>query len=528
MDKPQFQVRLNEMRLSYEEKLPEKLKQIKTEWTNYLKGGAFAPAHLTEMRMQIHKLAGSGATFGRKRVSEIAEHIELLLKLLFEQIEGPSRTQQDQIMFHLLAMEAEFPLNSKLARKDFPGKMISELPDDVHIAVQGKKLLFMVEDDIECAQPLLANLEERGYEIEHFLNAQSFENALSGVRPSAILMDMTLPEGEFGGAEVIRRVNNGEQKPVPVVFMSVRKDFEARLQAVRAGATHYFTKPLDVEKIFNALEDVAGVIPRKPYRVLIVDDDVELAAMYGVTLEEAGMQALIENNPLHALERLKGFEPDLILMDVLMPLCGGLELAAIIRQFEEYDLIPMIFLTTEWRNDIKLAALNLGSDDFLAKPIAPWHLVSTLKARIRRARSLRNGTFKNRDVMHELEKLKYALDRHAIVSKTDAHGVIIHVNDKFCEVSGYSREELLGQNHRIIKSGFHPPDFYENLWQTIASGRVWQGEIRNRKKNAEYYRVATTIVPFLDDFGIPQQYVSIQTEITAVEESDHGQQSGTE
>ena len=389
---------------------------------------------------------------------------------------------------------------------------------DQSLLASEKKLLCMMDDDVEFSLLLATQLESFGYKTLHFSSAQAFEAALDKLSPAAILMDMALPEGIFSGAEIIRRINNGESKPVPVVFISVHKDFESRLHAVRAGATHYLTKPFDINSLVQAIEDVSGDQPGVPYRVLIIDDDVELAAMYRISLEAAGMIVTVEHNPRKALAVLKDFEPDLVLMDVLMPGCDGIELATIIRQSSEYDLTPIIFLTTEWRNDIKLAAMNLGSDDFLAKPITPWHLVSTLKARIKRARILRGGSVKNRIVMQELEKLSYAIDQHAIVSKTDASGFIVHVNDKFCEVSGYSREELLGQNHRLIKSGFHSPAFFEELWQTISSGKVWQGDIKNRNKNGQFYWVATSIVPILDDFDIPYQYISIRTEITHIKD----------
>jgi PAS domain S-box-containing protein len=119
------------------------------------------------------------------------------------------------------------------------------------------------------------------------------------------------------------------------------------------------------------------------------------------------------------------------------------------------------------------------------------------------------------DIAYRLENYIHALDEHAIVSTTNVQSEIIAANDKFCQISGYSREELIGKNHRIVNSGLHSTEFFQAMYRDLAAGKSWHGEIRNRAKDGRYYWVQTTVVPFLDTRGNPVKYISIRTDITA-------------
>jgi PAS domain S-box-containing protein len=122
--------------------------------------------------------------------------------------------------------------------------------------------------------------------------------------------------------------------------------------------------------------------------------------------------------------------------------------------------------------------------------------------------------------LKKLEDIEFALNESSIVAITDKKGMIHYVNKKFCEISKYEEEELIGQDHKIVNAGYHSKAFFKQMWQTIGSGKVWKSEVKNKAKDGSFYWVDTTIVPFLDRYGKPYQYVSIRNDITRKKEME--------
>ena len=467
-------------------------------------------ASLQALHEAAHSLAGAACTHRLRLVSHAAREMQDIAAALPMPVNDADLQALREALARLTAHAANPAPTLMLPRQRLNGVRI-----------------MVVVDDAQHAAWLCSVLEDAGYQVEVFCDLAAFRAALQQQLPAAVIMDMVLESGD-AGARIIAEMKAQSLRAVPVIFMSEGRGVAARLAAHRAGATRYLVKPVEPEVLLRTVADSAALKPLQPYRVMVVDDSRLELVVHSSMLRQAGMEVREVGNPLHVPDMLEDFAAEVLLLDMHMPQCSGPELAVLLSDDERYANIPIIYLSIETDFAQQLLALDGGGDHFLVKPANPAHLVSVIGMHARRYRQAREQTESLRAVNYEQDRQRQAQDAHAIVSVADAAGNIIHANDKFCEISGYSRAELLGKNHRVVRSGVHPPEFYAGMWSTISGGKIWHGEVCNRSKDGHLYWVETTIVPFLDENGLPYQYVSMRTDISRIKQSEEALRNSRE
>ena len=298
-----------------------------------------------------------------------------------------------------------------------------------------------------------------------------------------------------------------------LVALDDSNDFRTQINVRRIGARLLLDPNPDAAYLIAELAGLAWM-PRLPYRVMLIDDNAAALETHAELLRAAGFEVLAIGDPVAIGDYLVEFDPEACILNMEMTVCRGTDLASLLHRDIRYARLPVIYLADSGDIQYQLEARLAGGEDYLLKPVDACLLTTSVMARARQFRTIQAASRQSRRAMRQRDSLKNALDAHAIVSVTDADGAIIDVNRNFCEASGYSHDELLGRNHRIVKSGHHANAFFADMWRTIAVGRIWQGEVMNRDKKGISYWVQSTIVPIMDELGRPEQYVSIRTDVT--------------
>lgn len=461
-----------------------------------------------KLHNSLIRLADAGGTYGADEVSYFARKMDLELKTLLNEnnLVDIKKKEKEQInkWFKQLKVESGSWLSS-----DVP--VIEKCKSNTF---DYSNLVYTLLGDELFATELMINLEKHSCNFQHFHEINVFEPAFKKEKPAVIIIDEDFVDKDIAGIDTVVYLKGKLNIRTPIIYVSSSSKSVSRLEAVRAGADRYFSKPVRMDKVIHTIKGLNSHLDDLPYQVMVIDNDVALLECYEAILTESDIVVESISRPLKGFEAIEDFKPDVIVVDMFMPECSGTELVNMIRQDDRWTLIPVIFLSAEQDINNQLEAMSLGADDFLTKPIHANKLVATINATAKRARK---NVKLNHDLKNTLQENKYqlvTLDEHAIVSATDVAGRIIHVNDKLCDISGFSRDELIGQTHRMLKSNFHTDEFYKDLWSTISKGEIWHGVICNNTKNGDEYWVDSTIVPFIDEKGKPYKYVSVRTDVT--------------
>ena len=250
------------------------------------------------------------------------------------------------------------------------------------------RIIYFLESESGLGDTLVADLEPFGYRVSPFQGMNALSRALDGEIPAAAILDVSFPRDLRSLASLAADVRAAGRRSLPLLLVSNAEDPDARLAAVRAGGDAFLTKPLNVVSLVDQLDRLTWRQPAVPYRVLVVDDDELICRRYALVLRHAGIEVATASNAVEAMDLLESFQPELVLLDLYMPGCSGLELAKVIRQHDAYLGTPIVFVSAEEDVTRQFDALRIGADDFLTKPLSDERLIAWVRIRASRARAL--------------------------------------------------------------------------------------------------------------------------------------------
>ncbi len=249
----------------------------------------------------------------------------------------------------------------------------------------------------------------------------------------------------------------------------------------------------------------------KKLTLLYVEDDNDTREMTTIILEDLFGSIVVANNGEEGYKKFQDNEIDLVITDINMPIMNGLEMAKKIRTLNAE--VPIIITSAHNEDNYFLESIKIGINGYLLKPLDIEQLSNTIFQVTQRYKYALNA----KESLHLLQEYQEATNHSSIVSKTDTKGIITYVNDAFCEISGYTREELLGKNHNIVRHPDNPASIFQEMWNTIKNKKtIWKGIVRNRTKNGKSYYVNSLVMPILDLDGNILEYISLRNDITDI------------
>lgn len=358
---------------------------------------------LAALKRHFHRLRGAATTFGFAEIGEIAREGEWLCDGVLSAGDPPSRHPLERWQVLLAQLRRAFndaaagaPMWATTAANI---SVSAEPPASSSARQRPPSDVLVVDDDPVLASAFATFLGQQGMSVRGASSWVHARHELDARLPDALIVDVNLPDG--AGYDVVRDVRGrlgGDE--VAIVVVSKLSAFLDQAEAIQAGADAYFEKPLDWEALGRKLQHLLDRSQSERPRILVVEDDENHAAFVRTMLDGAGYEVEVCGAPRRFEEKLAGFRPDLIVMDIVMPQVNGHDLARYVRQRDQYATLPIVFLTGEEELDARIKTVRAGGDDHLVKPVHPALLVSSVAARLERARFFK--TLLNRDGLTRL------------------------------------------------------------------------------------------------------------------------------
>ncbi|MEN0039551.1 MAG: diguanylate cyclase [Cellvibrio sp.] len=368
--------KLQALRDDYAARLPIEIESLRA-LVNDLSDPELQRNALDQLNQKLHKLAGSAGSFGFPELGKQAKKLELQAQTWLT----TNRLDMGLLRIFAVAVAALDGQAQGDSAKKVP--VVSQ-----SAPLKTNTLIYVLEDDLDIAEEVCMTLRHFGHQVEHFSTIAAAEIEVLRRPPDFMICDIMFTEEGRETPEAVAILQQHLPAPIPVIFVSTRTDFDAYHAAVRAGAVGYFVKPLDIIRLVDCFEYYLDRHRSAPHRVLIIDDDLALAEHYKLVLSSADIRAEVSNNPREIFDVLQDFHPELILLDINMPGCNGIELAQVIRLNQDWLRIPITYLSSEQDVEKRAVAMGRAGDDFLSKPLSDRELITAVSVRAARSRQL--------------------------------------------------------------------------------------------------------------------------------------------
>lgn len=370
--------------------------------------------------------------------------------------------------------------------------------------------ILIIEDSALFYKQLIKKLKAFHYQVTL---AKTLHDALEKLMYETfdlIILDLNLPDGE--GELILQNLNFIEKLKIIIYTSDVDKD--RRNEWFRYGVLNYLSKNDPLSYVIQEINTVMKALKDNTfYSILIVDDSKFVCNQVSSLLIPRNYRLSIANTAEEATAYLKVKKFDLVILDLELPDMHGSKLLKAIRHDYTALQIPVFILTGQESQYSVGDLLKLGANEFFKKPFVSELLLHKIDFWID-IKKAQNEKSKEEKL---LQQYKDIIDKSAIVSKTNVEGTITYVNDKFCEISGYTEDELVGKKHDVVRHADMTDETYHTLWNTILHGKIWNGIIKGQQKNGSPYWVNASIHPILNYKGEIQEFLAIRHDITQIQ-----------